>query len=82
MICDLMVNHMEIQDFVELPCISLLRHIFTANSPATQLTQLLTSYDLLFQGVFVFKGKKRKAKAGMLGWNNVYIGCETVISFW
>ena len=23
-ICDLMVNYMEIQDFVELPCISLL----------------------------------------------------------
>ena len=26
MICDLMVNYMEIQDFVELPCISLLRY--------------------------------------------------------
>ena len=25
-ICDLMVNYMEIQDFVELPCISLLRY--------------------------------------------------------
>ena len=40
-----------------------------ANSLANQLTQLLTSYNLLFQGVFVFKGKKRKAIAGMLGWN-------------
>ena len=26
MICDLMVNYMEIQDFVELSCISLLRY--------------------------------------------------------
>ena len=26
MICDLMVNYMEIQDFVKLPCISLLRY--------------------------------------------------------
>ena len=26
MTCDLMVNNMEIQDFVELPCISLLRY--------------------------------------------------------
>ena len=26
LICDLMVNYMEIQDFVELPCISLLRY--------------------------------------------------------
>ena len=47
MISDLMVNYMEIQDFVELPCISLLR--YTWNDTENVLENCVTILEKVLE---------------------------------
>ena len=81
MICDLMVNYMEIQDFVELPCISLLR--YTWNDTENVLENCVTILEKVLEKCLNFFSENLYSPCSFtinLHW--VFLTLVTVMSSW